>query len=371
MSERIPTGPRLLHLIPGDPFGGAQRLAIDLAAAQRAQGMDAGLLLLNGSADVERAARAQGVPLQSCGTGPARVLRAVAAMHSAELLHLHMPPPWLGPLLPRKPAKLLHLHVQPGELVAPPGIRRRLDSWGERQMMRRVDHVIAISDWIAGTWRGLYADIMPPVSVIHNGTSLPAIAPFPEGPFTIGTACRLSRVKGIDEFITLAEAIHRRDPAIRFRIAGHGPDRAALEARARASGLAGQMEFAGFVEDMTGFWAGVHLSAFTPPFEPFGLRLIEPLAHGVPAIAYLTGSGSDEIVDCCRGIEARPYGAVEDLAEVAVAISGDRARLQQMREEGREDVERSFSLPVMERRVRQAYASVSASAALDNLDSHP
>ncbi len=141
--------------------------------------------------------------------------------------------------------------------------------------------------------------------------------------------------------------VHRRNPKIRFRIAGEGPARAEYEALALENGLGEALSFLGFVEDMAHFWARAHLAAFTPPFEPFGLRLIEPIAHGVPSIAFLNNSGSDEVVERCRGIEAVPYGETQALAELALAIAEDPDRLFRMAEEGRQDLRRHFSLEAM------------------------
>ena len=350
----------MLHLIPGSPFGGAHRLAIDLARAQREQGLDARLLTINVSAEAEQAARADGVPIASCGSGPLRVWRAFTAMRQARVLHLHLPPPWIGPLLPKKAIRVMHLHVQPGAQVVHPSLRRRIDTWGERQSLLGVQHVIAISEWIAQAWQREHPAAMPPVSVIHNGTALAPRSAKPEGPFTIGYAGRLSRVKGSDEFIALAAAIHARDPAIRFRIAGEGPDRPRLERELREQGMADAVTFEGFVKDMPRFWDRVHLAAFTPPFEPFGLRLIEPLAHGVPVIAYRTGSGSDEIINRCRGIAAVPYADADGLADMAVALARDPARLARMADDGAQDLAAHFSLAGMERQVHAVYAGLCA-----------
>jgi glycosyltransferase involved in cell wall biosynthesis len=79
-------------------------------------------------------------------------------------------------------------------------------------------------------------------------------------------------------------------------------------------GLERIVSFAGFVSPIGRFWADVDLAAFTSPCESFGLSLIEPVAAGVPAVGYLTGAGSDEVIARCRGIEAVPYGDADALA---------------------------------------------------------
>jgi hypothetical protein len=52
----------VLHVLPASPFGGAQRLAIDLAAEQRAAGWDSRILFTNGGAASRSAAAVKDVP---------------------------------------------------------------------------------------------------------------------------------------------------------------------------------------------------------------------------------------------------------------------------------------------------------------------
>lgn len=349
---------RIIHCVPGAPFGGAQRLAIDLACQQRSLGEDASVLLLSGGELALTACKAAGVPVTTCGSGLLRPIRARRAMARADILHLHIPSPWLAPFLPTAPAKLLHLHVRPAALVHPPSWRVTLDGIGNRATLKKIDRVIAISDWIAEAWRSQFADVLPPVSVIHNGIRLPQLPARTGGPFTIGVTCRLSPLKGVEEFIELAGEVHRQAPDIRFRVAGDGPSLAHYRKLAESAGVADALSFEGFVDDMAGFWAGADLSLFTPPFEPFGLRLIEPVGHGVPVAAYLTGSGSDEVIRLCRGIAAVPYGETGQLAQLVLALRDDPVRLATMSKEGRADVEKHFSLEMMASQVAEAYREV-------------
>lgn len=351
MSDRRP----ILHVVPGAPFGGAQRLAIDLAASQTASGLDARLLLLGEARSTSEAARAAGVAASETGDGPQKVLRARHAMRESSVIHLHLPPPWLATVLPVGPKAILHLHVRPAAQVHARGLRTTLDSWGTRAILHKTDHAIAISRWIEVAWREEFGGDLPRTSIVHNGIPPHPIVPESKGPFTLGTACRLSDRKGIEEFIELAAILHARDPQLQFRIAGDGPDRERFEDMARAAGLAQSLRFVGFVTDMAAFWANVHLAAFTPPFEPFGLRLIEPVGYGVPVIAYRNGSGSDEVIAECRGIAAEPYGDALALANLVMALRRDASRRRRMANEGREDVAERFSLAAMARGVEKAY----------------
>jgi glycosyltransferase involved in cell wall biosynthesis len=102
----------------------------------------------------------------------------------------------------------------------------------------------------------------------------------------------------------------------------------------------------------------VDIAAFTPPCEPFGLRLIEPIAHGVPVLAYRNGTGSDEVIDRCRGIVAAGYGEAGELAQAAVALVQSQPRRRQLVEAGLADLRQHFSVETMEAGVRAAYRDV-------------
>ena len=109
---------------------------------------------------------------------------------------------------------------------------------------------------------------------------------------------------------------------------------------------------------MGAFWAGADLAAFTPPFEPFGLRLIEPIAYGVPVIAYRTGSGADEVIDACRGVRAVSYADAVALAREALALKNDPVALTTHGEAGRADIAKRFSMAAMTAGVTAVYDAI-------------
>lgn len=346
---------RVMHLVPPRPFGGAQKLAIALAAEQRQMGLGAEMIALSDNQDFDKACADVGVPVQSVGHGLKRMFKVRKLAQSADLLHLHLPPPWLWAALPKRPTAITHLHVRPVRQVHSEGVRTWIQSVSERLVLGRSDKLIAISQWIAEAWAEQHPRISAPTELVYNGIPISETPRATDGPFTIGVACRLSDRKGIEELIELAVLIHQRDPDILFRIAGDGPLLDHYRSLAEARGLANVLTFDGFVSDMTAFWRDNSIGAFTPPFEPFGLRLIEPLSHGVPVLAYLTQSGSDEIVAQCRGIEAVPYGQAQALADIAIELKNDRARLALLGQAGRDDVVSRFSLEVMTKAIESIY----------------
>lgn len=358
----------VLHVLPASPFGGAQRLAIDLAAEQRAAGWDSRLLFTNGGAASRRAAAMKDVPCV-CGAtemeaqfGRIRATRGAISHAAPEVIHLHLPPPWIKfALPPRGRSRIItHLHARPPLRVLAPTLSALLGHFALKQTLAASSLLLAVSEWIAAAHRVAYPTVRTPCEIVYNGVDLPvgrcARASAADVP-VIGTAARIAPWKGLEEFIDFAAALHARQPAFRFLIAGEGePDyQRHLVDRISERGLERIVSFAGFVSPIGRFWAAVDLAAFTSPCESFGLSLIEPVAAGVPAVGYLTGAGSDEVIARCRGIEAVPYGDAEALASLAADLLAAPERRAAMAEQGRADVTALFSVDVLSRNVAAAY----------------
>src|SRR5688500_12901786 len=96
----------VVHVLPGAPFGGAQRMAINIARAQRHRGLVADVLFTDVAQDAEAAARMASVPFSSPAietTSAWRRMRFVRSYLRAsrpDVIHLHVPPPWIVLSLP-------------------------------------------------------------------------------------------------------------------------------------------------------------------------------------------------------------------------------------------------------------------------------
>jgi glycosyltransferase involved in cell wall biosynthesis len=366
---------KTLHVVPAAPFGGAQRLVIDLASQQIKAGA-ASAIVLTGRGDfiAGHIASKFGVPVIDARRRDGDVLRSLRIIRNAicsgvDTVHLHLPSPLLAFILPRnrKFNLISHLHVMP-ESNADRGL---LISELNRRLMIRIlresDFLIAITEWVLAGWRSACPSVQTPASVIPNGI---LIAP-QESPnchpcrarrseFVVGVASRLAPLKGMEEFITLAERIHHFAPEARFRIAGSGPSLPDLQGMAERLGLSDVIHFDGFISDLAPFWESIDIAAFTAPFEPFGLRLIEPLAHRVPVVAYTNGTGSDEVIKACGGIVSAPYGATEQLAKAAVALGRSLEQRSALAAVGYEDVNAKFSVELLVKRIENAYEAAAS-----------
>lgn len=357
-------GNRIVHIAPGSPFGGVQKIAVDIAANQRSRGDDALLIWTgDGEQSIEFSERA-GVPSFSAfGPIPLRFTTTAIQLRrlKPDIVHLHMAPPWIGPLLSQNGTLVVvHFH---GRSDIGSTIQRRISNVLERILLAKADVLIATSNWAKSTWQEVYPS--DNYFTVYNGIRMPS-KPRPsdqraviETPI-LGMAGRLAADKGVHQFVEFAYKLNRRLPQVQFLVAGDGPERAILEEKAAPLIKCGVFQFLGFIEEMADFWSQLDLAVFTAPNDAFGLSLIEPVAYGVPAVAYMTGAGSDEIVERCRGIQAVPYGDCVALAELVADLLTDSSSRTHMIEAGLADIRAQFTMEKMAEGIDAAYEQAGA-----------
>jgi glycosyltransferase involved in cell wall biosynthesis len=155
-------------------------------------------------------------------------------------------------------------------------------------------------------FNGVEAELLP-----HPPQTLAYRTAEPEG-FVLSVN-RLDRAKRIDLLIDAAKA----DPSLRVVIAGDGPDRARLEQL--ASGLNGQVDFAGRVDDerLADLYARCLAVYYAPLDEDFGMVPYEAFLSSKPVLTTSDAGGPLEVVrDRRTGLVVAP-----DPTELARAAS--------------------------------------------------
>jgi glycosyltransferase involved in cell wall biosynthesis len=226
----------------------------------------------------------------------------------------------------------------------------RLGGYYDLRYYRGCDHLV-------GNTRGIVAWIReqgwPAARVHHLPNFAPDLAgappaPRPPGPLILALG-RLHRNKGFDVLIRALALL----PGVRARIAGEGPERAALERLAQSCGVAERLELPGWSHDQAGLLAGCDLLVCPSRFEPLGNVVIEAFSAGRPVVAAAV-AGPVELIDPGRtGLLVPP----EDPARLAGAIRSvldDPALSARLAEAGRAQFEAEHAEAPVLRRWREA-----------------
>jgi glycosyltransferase involved in cell wall biosynthesis len=111
----------------------------------------------------------------------------------------------------------------------------------------------------------------------------------------IATVSRLEPAKGVTDFLDVAARVHREVDGCRFLVVGGGPERAPLEARARALALDGAVIFTGYRTDVPDLLSACDVFVFTSLWEGLPRVLVQASAAGKPIVAF-RAVGVPEIV---------------------------------------------------------------------------
>ena len=239
----------------------------------------------------------------------------------------------------------------------------------QRYAWSRVDRVHSVSTRLAE--RMAHEVGFPPdrIQTIHNGVDLSrfrgaisaadarhALALPVDGPI-VGAVGRLVPVK---DHVSLVEAIARmgRDGARATAvIAGEGPLRGTIEARASALGVTEQIRLLGHRQDVDVVLAA--LDVFVLPSRSEGLNntILEAMAAGIPVVATRVGGADEMVIDGETGVLV-PAASPEALATALRRLLSDGALRTAMGRAGRSRAERDFDLAKTVRKYERLYTEL-------------
>ena len=142
-------------------------------------------------------------------------------------------------------------------------------------------------------------------------------------------------VKSILDVVAIFARVAKALPA-RLMMIGDGPDRSAAEHLALTLGVQDRIHFLGKQDNVNELLPLADLMLMPSEMESFGLAALEAMACSVPSIATRVG-GVPELIDDGAGPQGGPangllfpVGDIEAMANAAIALLGDDARLHAM-----------------------------------------
>jgi glycosyltransferase involved in cell wall biosynthesis len=208
-----------------------------------------------------------------------------------------------------------------------------------RILYPRADRIVACSHAIADDLVTRFGLAPAQICMIRNPIDEPKIeaalaagrSPFPtDGPHVVGVG-RLSPVKGYDRLVDAFAQLVAGGIAAELWLVGDGPERAALEARASAQGVAERVHFAGFQPAPYAWMRFANAFVQSSRREGLPVAVLEAAAAGARLVAFDCPGGTREIVSAIPGAQLVADGDVRGLARAIARALGPepppRARL--------------------------------------------
>jgi glycosyltransferase involved in cell wall biosynthesis len=226
---------------------------------------------------------------------------------------------------------------------------RPLARWVEK----RADAVVAVSSAVALEYRHARR-----LEVIHNGVDCKKFSPLPlpsHGP--VVCVANFTMQKGHRILLEAIARLAPEFPGLQVELAGGGPMRDDLQARASRLGLAHRVTFLRTVHDVRPVLARASMFALPALWEGLGLAVLEAMAMGRPVIV-TDVDGLREIVTHERDGLVVQSGDVGALAEAIARLLRDREFAQRLAEAARARVAEDFAIERMARRLEEFYESL-------------
>ena len=191
-------------------------------------------------------------------------------------------------------------------------------------------------------------------AALHDRSQIRAELGIPPGDLVVGTAGRLTPVKGHVHLIDAAARILAVHPDTTFVFLGDGELKGKLMERAEALGLAGKVRFPGWRPDVAAVMSAFDVFVLPSLNEGMGRVLVEAMALSKPVVASRTGGIKDLVADGSNGLLVPP-GDAGDLADAILRLLGDAAMRAAMGGEGRRRAE-IYSAERMVEKIEELYA---------------
>lgn len=341
--------PHVLHLHSGAGLYGAEYVLLGLVPELSRQGIDSTLLCVDNHLMSEQ-------PLYDRACALNIPARRLPCRHRFDFATLHA----LRGVLGEHPNALLHVHGYKAAFYAwlarrggEPAVVATLHGHFSDSRSLRLYHALEL--WLMRGFNRVCmvaADMQPlleragirgsSLSLIENGVDTtrfrPDVAPvprdefgIPEDAFVFGSAIRLSEQKHPLGLLDAFAGVLKQVPHCWLALAGDGPLRTAVEARACELGIEGRMRLLGARNDPERFYPMLDCFVLPSLYEGLPLALLEAMAVALPIVSTAVG----QVPGVLTGLPATlvPPGDIEALAAaMRAALDAGRVRHPELRQ---------------------------------------
>ncbi len=217
---------------------------------------------------------------------------------------------WLARRMPRQWKWVGFHHGRTNE-----GLKVRLYHHLDLALLPAADQVVVVAEAQRKLVTGAVRVLVFRNAVLgRQGMAEPAVAPRAQ----VAVVGRLSPEKGVDVFLDACRLLRDEGMTVSAIIAGDGPERAALEQRARDHGL-DDVRFLGQLRDATPVYDAVDLVVLPSRSEGLPNTLLEAIDAGRRCVATDVGAVAEVLNDSALGLVVPP-GTARKLAEAMRAM---------------------------------------------------
>lgn len=296
---------RVAHVLWSGGTGGIERLVLDLAGQQRADGLHVTVAFGRAAGPFVEQIRGAATGVADLGFASGYDLRAgklraaARELRGADVVHLHAFNVPLGAACALASRPLVFTDHGFVPAAGLPTARALIKGLPLRAMIRRTGaRVAANSVWTAQRGRRFHGLAPASVAVVHNGVAADPAAPEASPRATsdglrvafVGRLVHFKRVDRLIRAISLIESARRP----RVEIIGAGPLGEELSSLARRLGVTGAVHFLGRRDDVPSILAGMDVLVLPSQGEPFGLAAIEACNAGALPIVFADAGGARE-----------------------------------------------------------------------------
>lgn len=131
---------------------------------------------------------------------------------------------------------------------------------------------------------------------------------------------RLTRQKGFDYLIDIAEIVHKSLPGWSFDIYGQGEDEPELRRKIKQKRLEGTVVIHKATSDIDIAYRSSSIFLLTSRWEGLPMVLLESQMYGIPAVSFDCPSGPSEIIENGRNGYLVPMGNITDAARKIMVL---------------------------------------------------
>ena len=271
----------------------------------------------------------------------------------------------LTPILKKLGYKIVWIDHGPVFVSRMSGILKTL----YRQISRVVDLIIAVSE---DTKRDLVSHGITPikVKVVYIGIDTHDYAPLSikqrsiikeklysgKNVTVVGYVGTVTKEKGIDEYIWVANNLVSKSNRYRFLVIGDGPDLKEIKHRVERLGIKNMFTFTGYISDVKPFLGIMDFMVLpTRHNEGISMSILEAQAMGVPVITYNIG-GNVEIIKNMKN------GYISDnkrnIVTLISNLSNDGAELKKINREAVKTIRTRFNINKQTKRFVKLFSSL-------------